>query len=74
MSARARPRAGGVRRGVAMRPAGVRDQRRSLVIFRTVPVLFWVVWVAWVLWVVWVAWVVWVVRVVLLVLALALLS
>lgn len=39
------PATGDVRRGVAMRPAGVRDQRRGLVFFRAVPVLFAVVWV-----------------------------
>lgn len=39
------PTAGGVRRRVAMRPAGVGEQRRGLVFFRTVPVLFAAVWV-----------------------------
>ena len=39
------PRAGAVRPSVAMRPAGVRDQRRGLVFFRAVPVLFAAVWV-----------------------------
>lgn len=33
------------RPGVPVRPAGVREQRRGLLFFRTVPVLFAVVWV-----------------------------
>ena len=39
------PGTGDLRGGVAVRPSGVREQRRGLLFFRTVPVLFAVVWV-----------------------------
>jgi hypothetical protein len=39
------PGSGDARGGVAVRPSGVREQRRGLLFFRTVPVLFAVVWV-----------------------------